>query len=134
MLNPKKIAVLYKSVAEELGIPESDLTDIVSFYWSQVRKSMESLDDANIFAESFGTFHVKPKALRAEMYKCEKYINSINPKDFSRYPYYKVAKEKLEKYEIMSKKILEENLRKKQKIDERYGNTTGSMEEKGENT
>lgn len=134
MLNPKKIAVLYKSVAEELGIPESDLTDIVSFYWSQVRKSMEGLDDPNIFVESFGTFNVKPKSLRAEMYKCEKYIDSINPKDFSRYPYYKVAKEKLEKYEVISKKIQEENLRKKQKIDERYGNNIRGLEEKGENT
>lgn len=133
MLNPKKIAILYKSVSEELGIPESDLTDIISFYWSQVRKSMENLNDPNIFVESFGTFHVKPKSLRAEMYKCEEFINGINSKDFSRYPYYKVAKEKLEKYNFISQKILEENIRKKQKIDERYGNTTGGLEEKGKN-
>ncbi len=65
MLNPKKISSLYSQVAEELNIPESDLTDIVSFYWSQVRKSMEGLNDANINVENFGTFTVKPKALRA---------------------------------------------------------------------
>ena len=122
MLNPKKISSLYSSASEKLNIPESDLTDIVSFYWSQVRKSMEGLNDANINVESFGTFTVKPKALRAEMYKCEKFIDSVNPKDFSRYPYYKVAKEKLERFNIMSEKILEENLRKKSKIDQRYGN------------
>lgn len=129
MLNPKKISSLYKSASEELNIPESDLTDIVSFYWSHVRKSMENLNDANINVENFGTFTVKPKALRAEMYKCEKFIDSVNPKDFSRYPYYKVAKEKLEKFQIISTRILEENLRRKAKIDERYGNNTGSMEE-----
>jgi nucleoid DNA-binding protein len=122
MLNPKKISSLYKSVSEELSIPESDLTDIVSFYWSQVRKAMEGLNDANINVENFGTFTVKPKALRAEMYKCEKFINSVNPKDFTRYPYYKVAKEKLERFNVISAKILEENLRRKSKIDERYGN------------
>jgi len=121
MLNPKKISSLYKSVSEEIDVSESDLTDIVSFYWSQVRKAMEGLNDANINVENFGTFTVKPKALRAEMYKCEKFINSVNPKDFTRYPYYKVAKEKLERFNIMSAKILEENLRKKSKIDKRYG-------------
>lgn len=122
MLNPKKISSLYNSASEELNIPESDLTDIVSFYWSHVRKAMEGLNDANINVESFGMFTVKPKALRAEMYKCEKFINSVNPKDFTRYPYYKVAKEKLERFNVMSAKILEENLRKKSKIDQRYGN------------
>ena len=122
MLNPKKISSLYKTAAESLGLSESDLTDIVSFYWSQVRKSMEGLNDANINVENFGTFTVKPKALRAEMYKCEKFINSVNPKDFTRYPYYRVAKEKLERFNIISAKILEENLRKKNKIDQRYGN------------
>jgi nucleoid DNA-binding protein len=122
MLNPKKISSLHNSAANHLNIPESDLTDIVSFYWSQVRKAMEGLNDFNINVESFGVFTVKPKALRAEMYKCEKFINNVNPKDFTRYPYYKVAKEKLEKFNVMSAKILEENLRKKSKIDQRYGN------------
>lgn len=122
MLNPKKISSLYSKASGELDLPESDITDIVSFYWSQVRKSMEGLNDANINVENFGVFTVKPKALRAEMYKCEKFINSVNPKDFTRYPYYKVAKEKLERFNIMSAKILEENLRKKSKIDQRYGN------------
>jgi nucleoid DNA-binding protein len=122
MLNPKKISSLYSSASEQLNVPESDLTDIVSFYWSQVRKAMEGLNDANINVESFGMFTVKPKALRAEMYKCEKFINSIDPKDFTRYPYYKVAKGKLERFNVMSAKILEENLRKKSKIDQRYGN------------
>jgi nucleoid DNA-binding protein len=122
MLNPKKISSLHSSASNHLNIPESDLTDIVSFYWSQVRKAMEGLNDFNINVESFGVFTVKPKALRAEMYKCEKFINNVNPKDFTRYPYYKVAKEKLEKFNVMSAKILEENLRKKSKIDQRYGN------------
>jgi len=122
MLNPKKISSLYSTASEELNIPESDLTDIVSFYWSQVRKAMEGLNDANINVENFGMFTVKPKALRAEMYKCEKFINNVNPKDFTRYPYYKVAKEKLERFNVISAKILEENLRKKSKIDQRYGN------------
>jgi nucleoid DNA-binding protein len=122
MLNPKKISSLYSTASEQLNIPESDLTDIVSFYWSQVRKAMEGLNDANINVENFGVFTVKPKALRAEMYKCEKFINNVNPKDFTRYPYYKVAKEKLERFNVISAKILEENLRKKSKIDQRYGN------------
>jgi nucleoid DNA-binding protein len=84
MLNPKKISSLHSSASNHLNIPESDLTDIVSFYWSQVRKAMEGLNDFNINVESFGVFTVKPKALRAEMYKCEKFINNVNPKDFTR--------------------------------------------------
>lgn len=126
MLNPKKVNLLYKKVSEEHGISESDLIDIVSFYWQQVRKSMESLSEPNISIENFGTFSVKPKALRAAMYKYENFITGVNAKDFRKYPYYKIALDKLEKLKVLSNAVQEENLRKKEKIDYRYGKKTNS--------
>lgn len=135
MLNPKKVNLLYKEAAEKLNIPESDLTDIVSFYWQQVRKSMEGLSEPNIQVENFGTFTVKPRALKAAMYKYENFIASVNAKDFRKYPYYKIAVDKLEKFKVLSNAIQKENLRKKDKIDQRYGkNTNTDMEGQGENS
>jgi nucleoid DNA-binding protein len=128
-LNPKKINDLYAEVANELGISDSDLEDIISFYWSRVRKELEKLQEPNIYVDGFGTFYIKPKSLKSEMLKYESFLKSINSKEFTRYPYYKIAKEKLDRLQIISDKVYQEHLRQKQKIDQRYGNTTGSMEE-----
>jgi len=135
MLNPKKVNLLYKKFAEENNISESDLVDIVSFYWQQVRKAMESLSEPNISIENFGTFKVKPKALKAAMYKYDNFVTNVNPKDFRKYPYYKVAIDKIEKLKVLSEAVQKENVRKKQKIDQRYGqNTDSNLEGKGEDS
>lgn len=128
-MNPKKINDLYSEVAKELGISESDINDIVSFYWSRVRKELEKLEEPNVFVDGFGTFYVKPKSLKSEMLKYEIFLKSIDAKEFTRYPYYRIAKEKLERLQVISDKVYQEHLRQKEKIDKRYGNNTGSMEE-----
>lgn len=128
-MKPKKISDLYSEMATELGISESDMGDIISFYWSRVRKELEKLEDPNVYVDGFGTFYVKPKSLKSEMLKYEMFLKSINSKEFTRYPYYKIAKEKLARLQVISDKVYEEHLRQKAKIDKRYGNTTGSLEE-----
>lgn len=128
-MNPKKINDLYSEVAKDLGISENDLGDVMSFYWLHIRKELENLKEPNVYVEGLGTFYVKPKSLKSEMLKYEMFLKSINSKEFTRYPYYKIAKEKLDRLQIISDKILEENLRQKAKIDKRYGNNTGSLEE-----
>jgi nucleoid DNA-binding protein len=135
MLNPKKANDLYKELADQLGIPESEVSDIVSFYWTNLRKKMENLNDAYIHIENFGTFYVRLKNLQQEIEKNQIYLRGINPKNYDRYPLYKIATERLTKFGGLKEQILKEMLKKKDLREERYGKkSTGNMEGQGENS
>ena len=69
-MKPKKPNKIYAEVAEELNIPEAMVNDIVSFYWSQVRRTMESLEDPYIDVDNLGMLYVKPKSLEMESTSC----------------------------------------------------------------
>lgn len=133
MLNPKKHSDFYRKVAEQLGIPESEVLDIVSFYWRAVRKKMESLEEPYILVEGLGTFYVKTKSLKQQIIKNELYVRQHNPKDFKKYPFYKVSVEKLEKLNSLFSKVITERDRKSQHIKHRKNGTkpTGSVETPG---
>jgi nucleoid DNA-binding protein len=129
MLNPKKANDIHKELADQLGIPESEVSDIVSFYWSSLRKKMENLNDAYILIENFGTFYVRLKNLQQEIEKNQIYLKGINPKNYDRYPLYKVASERLNKFGGLKEQILKEMIKKKELREKRYGqNTTGGLE------
>jgi len=123
MLNPKKHNDFYKMVAEQLGIPESEVLDIVSSYWGAVRKKMESLEEPYILLEGLGTFYVKTKSLKQQIIKYDLYVRQHNPKDFKKYPFYKVSVEKLEKLNSLFEKVITERDRKSQHIKHRKDGT-----------
>jgi nucleoid DNA-binding protein len=132
MLNPKKANDLYKEAADELGMSESDVSDIVSFYWSSLRKKMENMDDAYILIENFGTFYVRLKNLQQEIEKNQIYLKGINPKNYDKYPFYKVATHRLTKFNGLKEQILKELQKKKELKTKRYGkDISGGMETKG---
>ena len=79
MLNPKKSNFLIKELAEELNLPESEVSDAVSYYWSSIRKLMESGEEPKIDVESLGVFYVKTTSLNKEIQKHEDYVRIINP-------------------------------------------------------
>ena len=135
MLNPKKANDLYKELADELGMSESDVSDIVSFYWSSLRKKMENMDDAYILIQNFGTFYVRLKNLQQEIEKNQIYLKGINPKNYHKYPFYKVATHRLTKFGGLKEQILNELQKKKEIKTKRYGtDISGGMETKGTNS
>lgn len=132
MLNPKKANDLYKELADKLGMSESDVSDIVSFYWSALRKKMETMDDAYIHIENFGTFYVRLKNLQQEIEKNQIYLRGINPKNYDKYPFYKTATHRLTKFGGLKEQILKELDKKKEIKTKRYGkDIPGSMETEG---
>ena len=107
-MKPKKPNKIYAEVAEELNIPETKVNDIVSFYWSQVRRTMESLDDPYIDIDNLGMLYVKPKSLEMEIIKNETYVKQINPNNLKKFEFYNTAQTKLKKFAGLKQKIAEE--------------------------
>jgi nucleoid DNA-binding protein len=136
MLNPKKHNEFYKLVAEELGLPESEVQDIVSMYWSAVRKKMESLEEPYLLIENLGTFYVKTKNLKQQVLKNEMYVKQHNPKDFKKYPMFKATSERLEKLNNLFDKVISERERKAEHKNNRKNGTQSnrSVETQGEDS
>ena len=107
-MKPKKPNNLYSEVADELNIPESMVNDIVSFYWLQVRRTMENLEDPYIDVENLGVFYVKPKSLEMETIKNETYVKQTNPNNLKKFEFYNTAQNKLKKFAGLKQKIAEE--------------------------
>jgi nucleoid DNA-binding protein len=136
MLNPKKHNEFYKVVAEELGIPESEVQDIVAAYWGSVRKKMESLEEPYLLIENLGTLYVKTKNLKQQVLKNEMYVKQHNPKDFKKYPMFKATSERLEKLTNLFDKVIAERDRKAEHKNKRKNGTQSdrSVETQGEDS
>lgn len=104
-MNPKKSNNLYKDVAEELGLPESQVSDIVSYYWSNVRKYLESMDEPVVDVENLGVFYVKSKSLDREIQKNEDYVRIINPANLKKFQFYNTAQQRLKRFYSIKEKI-----------------------------
>jgi nucleoid DNA-binding protein len=126
MLNPKKSNFLIKELAEELNLPESEISDVVSYYWSAVRKLMESGEEPKIDVESLGVFYVKVRTLDKEIQKHEDYIRVINPTNLNRYNFYMNAQTILRRlYKI------KDNLKKQQLDKQQFKSIRNAILEKG---
>lgn len=128
MLNPKKHNEFYKIVAEEMGLPESDVQDIVAAYWSSVRKKMESLEEPYLLIENLGTFYVKTKNLRQQVLKNEMYVKQYNPKDFKKYPMFKNTSARLEQLNKLFDKVMSERDRKSEHKNNRKNGTESNRD------
>ena len=58
-MKPRKSKDLIPIVAEELGISQQMVSDVTSFYWQEIRKSLSSLKHARIHVTNLGDFTIK---------------------------------------------------------------------------
>jgi hypothetical protein len=132
-LNPKKSKNILKDLYSELDLDEALVADAIDFYWANVRKSITSISYTRIKIENLGDFQVKNKALTNIICKYEALINKFDKTNFSSYPRYQTLVDRLVVLEKTKKELDEESERRKKIKDQKHGNNTGSLEEKGTN-
>ena len=59
MLRPKKAKEFIPSVAAEINISEDIVTDVINYYWREVRKNLSSLTCSRIHVTNLGDFVTK---------------------------------------------------------------------------
>jgi hypothetical protein len=129
-LNPKKPKTLLGDLYLELDIDKNLVSDIVDFYWLNVRKSITQISYPRIGIENLGSFELKIKSLQNTIDKYQNALNKTDTSNFRKYSKYMAIKNRLEVLENSKVSILEEKERKKQIKTNRYGDNTGGMEEK----
>ena len=69
-MNPKKGKEFIPEVAKDLGIPEEDLTKVVTSYYKYLRKNLVEMTGIAININKLGVFYVKE---RKTLFKMEDY-------------------------------------------------------------
>ncbi len=58
-MNPRKAKELLPKVQAQTGLPLDLLEDLTYFYWEQVHKTLNNLEDNHVMVANLGTFHIK---------------------------------------------------------------------------
>lgn len=98
---PKSHKIFIKPTADELSLPEGLVDDVVGFFYSDVRKSLNDLKSLNIKIDNLGTFKIKLKELEKLKSKLEGHLKALEePETFNQM---KVKKEVGIRYEKVKK-------------------------------
>lgn len=113
-MNPKKPKDFIKPTAEVLQHPESLVDDIVSFYWSTVRKALTEFKGPSITVPNLGTFKARYSKLDKIEHKYQTYLEGLVPEKmtFNKHTMQNTALQKLEGLRRMREEMQEEYNRK----------------------
>jgi nucleoid DNA-binding protein len=95
--------------AEKLNTSPTLVEDVISFYFSELRKTLSNLSFQTIKVENFGSFKAKEKELSKLNIKYTKHLNALNEDNEK----YKKIKEDLDSK--LSKVVTLQNLIKEEK-------------------
>ena len=79
-MKPRKSKDLIPIVAEELGLSQQMVSDVTSFYWQEIRKSLSSLKHARIHVTNLGDFTIKHWKLDDKIEKLETFKENFRQK------------------------------------------------------
>lgn len=125
---PKNSKHYIVPTAEELELDTTLVEDVVSFYYASLRKALVDLECHQIQVENLGTFKAKEKELPKLVAKYTKHLEVLNPETFQQMQLKKSVENKLEKVMALQQLFNEERERKKQFLENKYGNVRKNME------
>lgn len=115
-MNPKKPKQFIKPTADELEISEALVDDIVSFYWSSVRKALSDLESPSITVTNIGIFKARYGRIGGIERKYNNYLNKLENEKmtFNKHTIQNIAKSKLAGLDGIKKQMQEEYQRKQE--------------------
>lgn len=127
---PKSHKIFIKPTADETGFSEVLVSDVVGFYYSELRRLLNDIDSVSIKIEKLGTFKVKPKEIRRLRARLSTHLNALkDPETFNQMRIKKDLEDKLQKIDRISKIIKEEYERKQQIKEKRNEKDKGDLAE-----
>ena len=116
-MNPIKYKQIIKETAEELGVSDSIVSQVVNYYYKSIHKELNSLDNASIKVNNLGNFYIKRKQLYNKIRMTKEFINKLEKKENLSMRNFCILVEKREqliKYNNMLEQLVEEDNKKKQ--------------------
>lgn len=139
-MHPKKAKVLIPDVASSLSMSEDLVTDVVMFYWEEIRKSLSSLKHQRIHLTNLGDFVIKHWKIDEKIEMLERWEENNKQKGMQQMTARFKTAENLFDLKAIKKQVEEEKQRKefiklhKTKSNEPKRKHNKDLEEQGTNT
>jgi 4-alpha-glucanotransferase len=111
-MNPKKSSTLYKEVSEENNVLEVLVSDLIDFYYKELRTELSDLKYPRINVDGLGQFVIKEKLAEVYIAKLSKMLPTHDVSTFRAYHNKKSMEEKLQLLMDVTIKIEEEKNRR----------------------
>jgi hypothetical protein len=82
MSKQRKAKALIPKTATDCNVSEELVGDVVDFYYTELRKKMEALEDVSIGVPALGTFSVSRPKLKKSIEKITEMLSSDGPESF----------------------------------------------------
>jgi 4-alpha-glucanotransferase len=113
-MNPKRSSTLYKEVSEENNVIEVLVSDLIDFYYKELRTQLSDLKYPRINVDGLGQFVIKEKLAEVYIAKLSKMLPTHDVSTFKAYYNKKSMEEKLQLLMDVTIKIEEERNRRKE--------------------
>lgn len=111
---PKNNKHFIRPTANELDCDPILVDDVVSFFYSEVKKALIEMRGPNIQVENLGSFKAKRNEVQKLLIKYNKHLKVLNPDSFNQMITKKQIEEKLGKSERLIEQMNEESKRRKE--------------------
>ena len=109
---PKKSKHFINPTAKKLDLDPDLVDDVVSFFYSGIRKSLIEMEGPNIQIENLGSFKAKQNELPKLVAKYTKHLDVLKPETFNQMTLMKELQSKLARVLNLQKIIGDEKARK----------------------
>jgi len=115
-MRPKKAKEFIKPTALNMGLSESMVEDVISFYWSAIQKALSNVESASVTVASLGIFKVRVNKIKKLQARYTKYLENTNPESmtFNKHSVKKLAEFKLERLSVIEKDLDKERKKKEE--------------------
>lgn len=110
---------LIPKTAAALNVEESLVKNVVDFFYTQLRKKMEALDEPRISVPVLGTFKVSKPKLERSIKHLTKQLETTSPETFNQLTKVKLSQSMIDHQQLMVNKIqkqYEETKKKKEDL------------------
>ena len=111
-MKPKSHKAFFEEVAKEIGVHKDVVDDLVTFYYSKVRKSLSELEDTHISVANLGTFILRKSKLEKAIKRQKDILGNLEKMTYKGYDKYVPVKEKIKSLE-KALELVKNKLKKK---------------------
>ena len=98
-MKPKNHKSFFEEVAKEIEVHKDVVDDIITFYYSKLRKNLSNLTDTHINVSGLGTFSIRKRKLEKSIKRNKDILGNLEKMTYKGFDKYLPVKEKLKQME-----------------------------------
>tara|TARA_R100000935_G_scaffold11163_2_gene22325 strand:- start:5013 stop:5366 length:354 start_codon:yes stop_codon:yes gene_type:complete len=113
-MNPKSHKELKKGIAEEVGVHQQVVEDLISFYYGKVRKTLSKLEYPRIYIQGLGTFQLRKSKVEKAIKRNKSMLGNVAKRTYNGFAKSEDIQKDISELESALKQMEEDLVKKKQ--------------------